>query len=225
VERIPRPGDGDGYRLRAQVMERASKTIGELSPQEIRELVRQKYSEVALHPRSKFKFRVGSRYAYDLGYPVDAMDTVPEVLAESFTGVSSFLARSEQFAEGETILELGTGGGLDTALLARRVGPSGRVLGLDLSLGMAVKANAGLGALGLSNGYSLQAEAERIPLPDGSMDWVVSNGIFNLSPEKKEILAEMHRVLKPGGRVLCSEIVLKQDPAPEQRNNEEDWFK
>ena len=90
---------------------------------------------------------------------------------------------------------------------------------------MAAKADAGLRALGLSNSFSLQGEAEKLPLPDGSMDWVVSNGIFNLSPEKEKILSEMLRVLKPGGRVLCSEIVLRQEPTPEQRNNEDDWFK
>ena len=209
----------------SRVMKTKAKTIGELSPQEIRWLVREKYAEVARNPLSKFKFRVGKDYAFDIGYSVETVDSFPGTLPESFTGVSSFLARFEQFAEGESILELGSGAGLDTALLADKVGSSGKVLGLDLSREMASKASAGLQALAVSNGYSIQAQAEEIPLPANSMDWVVSNGIFNLSPEKRKILDEIQRVLKPGGRVLCSELVLQHDPTPEQRDNEDDWFK
>jgi ubiquinone/menaquinone biosynthesis C-methylase UbiE len=99
------------------------------------------------------------------------------------------------------------------------------VIGLDLSLAMASKAAAGLRSLGVSNARVLQAQAEEIPLPDSSADWVVSNGIFNLSPEKERILKEIHRVLKPQGRLVCSEIVLPRDPTPEERNNQDDWFK
>ncbi|MBI3016200.1 MAG: methyltransferase domain-containing protein [Candidatus Tectomicrobia bacterium] len=206
-------------------MEAAIKMIGELSSGEIRELVRGKYSEVALNSTSKYKFRVGKQYALDLGYAAGEIESFPEMLAESFTGVSSYLARCGEFAPGEVILELGAGGGLDTALLARKVGPSGKVIGIDLSLAMVRKAVTGLGRLGLPNVRCVQALAEELPLPDSSVDWVVSNGIFNLSPEKERILEEVHRVLKPRGRVLCSEIVLQREPSLEERFHEEDWFK
>ena len=92
-------------------MQSATKAIGKLSPIEIRELVRAKYSEVALDPQSKYKFRVGRQYALDLGYPIQEIDSVPEVLADSFTGVSSYLAHCDEFAPGDFILELGSGGG------------------------------------------------------------------------------------------------------------------
>jgi SAM-dependent methyltransferase len=203
----------------------STKTIGELSAQEIRGLVRGKYSEVALHPQSGFKFRVGKAYALDIGYPADTMDGPREVMAESFTGVSSFLAHFEDFSAGEVILELGSGAGLDTASLARKVGTDGKVIGLDLSLAMIRKATGALGELDVSQARCCQAQAEDLPLPDSSVDWVVSNGIFNLSPEKERILNEIHRVLKPEGRVLCSEIVLNRDPTPEERDNADDWFK
>ena len=206
-------------------MEATPKTIGNYSPAEIRELVRSKYSEVALSPRLKYKFRVGREYALDLGYPAQWIHSLPERMAEAFTGVSSFLARFENFTPGDVILELGSGGGLDTALLAKRLGASTKVVGVDLSLDMVRRAARSLGELELPHVYYTQAVVEELPVRDNSVDWVVSNGIFNLSPEKERILSEIHRVLKPKGHVLCSEIVLYQEPSPEERLNEDDWFK
>jgi arsenite methyltransferase len=199
--------------------------IGELSAAEIRELVREKYSEVAFNPGTKYRFRVGHQYALDLGYRQNETKDLPKVLIESFTGVSSYLARFQEFQPGETVLELGSGGGLDTALLARKVGCSGKVIGLDLSLPMLQRAATGSKQVGISQVYFNQALAEELPIESGSADWVVSNGIFNLSPEKERILEEIHRVLKPGGRLLCSEIVLQRQPTNEERLNEDDWFK
>src|SRR6266508_5933651 len=115
-------------------MEATPKTIGDYSPAEIRELVRCKYSEVALSPRSKYKFRVGREYALDLGYPAQRIHGLPETMAAAFTGVSSFLARFEDFTPADVILELGSGGGLDTALLAEKLGASTKIIGVDLSL-------------------------------------------------------------------------------------------
>ncbi len=206
-------------------MDTISKSIGELSAREIRGLVRNKYSEVALHPNSKHRFRVGKNYAVELGYPQQVPGSLSERLAEAFTGVSSYLSRFERFDKGAVVLELGSGGGLDTALLSQNVGPSGKVIGLDLSLTMAQRAVQSLAEVQASNVHCHQAIAEELPIRDSSVDWVVSNGIFNLSPEKEKILEEIYRVLKPGGRVLCSEIVLHREPTPEERFNEDDWFK
>jgi len=206
-------------------MEMTHRPIGELSAAEIRELVREKYSEVALDPVTKYRFRVGHQYALDLGYPKNETENLPKILIESFTGVSSYLARFQEFQPGETVLELGSGGGLDTTLLARKVGCSGKVIGFDLSLAMLQKAATGSKQVGISQVHFNQALAEELPIASSSVDWVVSNGIFNLSPEKERILEEIHRVLKPGGRVLCSEIVLQRQPTNEERLNEDDWFK
>jgi arsenite methyltransferase len=201
------------------------KNIADYSPKEIRELVSCKYSQVALKPGAKYKFRVGREYALDLGYPAARIHTLPEEMAEAFTGVSSFLSRFEDFNPGEVVLELGSGGGFDTALLARGLGPMTKVIGVDLSLEMIRRAARSLADLELPNVSATQAAAEELPVCDNSVDWVVSNGIFNLSPEKDKILSEIHRVLRPNGRVLCSEIVLYQEPSPEERLNEDDWFK
>ena len=206
-------------------MEATPKTIRDYSPAQIRELVRCKYSEVALSPNSKYKFRVGCEYALDLGYLTPSIHPLPERMTEAFTGVSSFLSRFDDFTPADVILELGSGGGLDTALLAKRLGASTKIIGVDLSLNMVQRAVRSLGELELSHVYYTQAMAEELPVRDNSVDWVVSNGIFNLSPEKENILAEIHRVLKPKGHVLCSEIVLYQEPSSEERLNEDDWFK
>jgi len=206
-------------------MEKTRRLIGELSAAEIRELVRKKYSEVALHPATKYRFRVGHQYALDLGYQQSETKGLPKVLIESFTGVSSYLARFQEFQPGETVLELGSGGGLDTALLARKVGCAGKVIGLDFSLAMLQRSATGSKQAGISRVYFNQALAEELPIASGSVDWVVSNGIFNLSPDKERIVEEIHRVLRPGGRVLCSEIVLQREPTIEERLNEDDWFR
>ena len=206
-------------------MEKTRRPIGELSAAEIRELVRKKYSEVALHPATKYRFRVGHQYALDLGYQQSETKGLPKVLIESFTGVSSYLARFQEFQPGETVLELGSGGGLDTALLARKVGCAGKIIGLDFSLAMLQRSATGSKQAGISRVYFNQALAEELPIASGSVDSVVSNGIFNLSPDKERIVEEIHRVLRPGGRVLCSEIVLQRQPTIEERLNEDDWFK
>jgi arsenite methyltransferase len=206
-------------------MEATLKTIGDYTAAEIRELVRCKYSDVSLSPGLMYKFRVGYEYALDLGYPTQPIHGLPVTMAETFTGVSSFLSRFEDFAPGQTILELGSGGGLDSGLLAKKLGASTTIVGVDLSLDMVRRATRSLVETELSNVYYTQAAAEEMPLSDNSIDWVVSNGIFNLSPEKERILSEIHRVLKPKGHVLCSEIVLYQEPSAEERLNEDDWFK
>jgi len=206
-------------------MEGTAKTLAEMTPGEIRRLVCDKYSEVATTPRSKYKFRVGRDYALDLGYAREELESLPDTVTDAFTGVSPFLARFQELKSGEVILELGCGGGLDTSLIAQRVASSAKVIGLDLSFAMLQRAAHSLNGRNSSHVSFNQGLAEQLPLRDDSVDWVVSNGIFNLSPEKENILAEIHRVLKPKGHVLCSEIVLYQEPSPEERLDEDDWFK
>src|SRR5262249_62122182 len=113
-------------------MEMTHRPIGELSAAEIRGLVREKYSEVAFHPLTKYRFRVGHQYALDLGYQQNDTRDLPKVLIESFTGVSSYLARFQEFQPGETVLDLDSGGGVDTAFLARKGCCTERVIELSL---------------------------------------------------------------------------------------------
>jgi arsenite methyltransferase len=200
------------------------KKIAEMTPGEIRQLVAEKYAEVAQAPRARYKFRVGAEYARDLGYPAPLLRALPPALSEAFTGVSASLVALSEAKPGETILELGCGGGLDTLLLAEHVGPQGQVIGVDCASPMLDRARANLQQLGHTNVTFFHAPAERLPLTNNSVDCVVSNGIFNLSADKDAIFAEIRRVLKPGGRTVNAEIVLRTEPTQAERDNQEDWF-
>jgi arsenite methyltransferase len=200
------------------------KKIRAMTPQEIRQLVAEKYTEVAQAPHNPYKFRVGTAYARDLGYSVTLLNRLPPALGEAFTGVSASLVALSEAKPGETILELGCGGGLDTALLAERVGAEGRVIGIDCAELMLERARTNLRQLGYTNVVLLHTPAESLPVADNSMDCVVSNGIFNLSADKDVIFAEIRRVLKPSGRTVNAEIVLRTEPTQAERDSQEDWF-
>src|SRR2546425_8988345 len=155
------------------------KKIGELTPAEIRRVVANKYATVAQAPQARYKFRVGSAYARDLGYPVTLIASLPAALSEAFTGVSASLIALSEVKPGETVLELGCGGGLDTVLLAQRGGPQGQGIGMDRARPMLERAHVNLRPLGCSNRALACAPAEWLPLADQSVDCVVSNCLCN----------------------------------------------
>jgi arsenite methyltransferase len=126
---------------------------------------------------------------------------------------------------GETVLDLGCGGGLDLALAARAVGPTGRAIGVDMAEPMVERATATMSALGFDWAEARLGYAEALPVPDESIDCVVANGILNLSPDKSAVLAEVVRVLKPGGRFVLAETTLRHELAPGSVQDLEDWFR
>lgn len=128
-----------------------------------------------------------------------------------------------QIAPGETVLDLGSGGGIDVLLSARRVGPSGKVYGLDMTDEMLELARANQAKAGVTNVEFLKGDIEHIPLPDNSVDLIISNCVINLSPNKDLVLAEAFRVLKPGGRLAVSDIVVRGALPAEIRRNIELW--
>jgi SAM-dependent methyltransferase len=125
--------------------------------------------------------------------------------------------------EGETVLDLGSGGGGDVLLSARRVGPTGRVYGLDMTDEMLDLARRNIAEAGATNVELRKGHIEQIPLSDASVDVVISNCVINLSVDKPAVFAQMHRVLRPGGRVGVSDIVADDDLTPEQRAERGDW--
>ena len=125
--------------------------------------------------------------------------------------------------DGETVLDLGSGGGIDVLLSAKRVGPTGKVFGLDMTDEMLALANDNKRKAGAENVEFLKGEIENIPLPDDSVDVIISNCVINLSADKARVLREAFRVLKPGGRFAVSDVVVRGDTPPEVRRNMELW--
>jgi arsenite methyltransferase len=129
-----------------------------------------------------------------------------------------------QLSEGETVLDLGSGGGIDVLLSAKRVGTTGKVYGLDMTDEMLALANENKRRAGAENVEFLKGEIESIPLPDNSVDVIISNCVINLSADKAQVLREAFRVLKPGGRFAVSDVVVRGETPPEVRRNMELWI-
>jgi arsenite methyltransferase len=150
--------------------------------------------------------------AYKL-YSEDELAQVPRSAIEGALGVGNHL-RFANIEPGQTVLDLGCGAGIDTILAAQRTGPLGRVIGLDFLPEMLERTESAAAKTGLDNVETLEAEMEAIPLPDASVDQVISNGVINLSPRKARVLAECARVLRPGGRFWASDLTIVEDQLP-----------
>jgi arsenite methyltransferase len=150
--------------------------------------------------------------AYKL-YSAEELALVPRSTIEGALGVGNHL-RFAKIEEGETILDLGCGAGIDSVLAARRTGPSGRVIALDFLQEMLERTAAAAVEAGLTNVETLEAEMEAIPLADESVDHVISNGVINLSARKRRVLAECARVLHPGGRLSLSDLTVGDEELP-----------
>jgi SAM-dependent methyltransferase len=189
----------------------------------LREGVREAYSAAARRPRGEHPFPVGREFAESLGYPRSVLDDLPEPAVEAFAGVSNVSVLAT-LTHGATVLDLGCGAGLDSLIAAQRVAPPGRVVGIDFSAAMLVRANGAVRTSGARNIVLARAAAERLPLSDGSIDVALLNGMFNLNPARTEIFGELARVVAPEGVVYAAELILKE-PLPEAvRADEASWF-
>ena len=163
------------------------------------------YQEVADKPESTFHFFHGREAAELFAYAPEWLDRAPTGAVASFAGVGNPHERSN-LQPGETVLDLGSGAGLDALIAGWQVGPTGRVIGVDLNPAMCVKAQAHAATTGMRM-ECRQGPMEDIPLPDASADVVISNGVINLSFRKRRVVEEIFRVLRPGGRISVTDIV------------------
>ncbi len=179
----------------------------------LREEVRKKYREVAASPTAEFHFHTGRAHALRMGYPASPLDQLPEEATEAFAGVANpfywGLPR-----EGEKVVDLGSGAGMDSFLAALSVGPQGRVIGVDMTTEMVDRASKLARQLDLDNVEFRQGFIEKLPIEDGWADVVISNGVINLCPDKLGVYKEVHRILKPGGRITIADICVER-PVPE----------
>lgn len=163
------------------------------------------YQDVADHPENEFHFYHGREAAELFGYESAWLDRAPAGAVASFAGVGNPHLRSE-IQTGEVVLDLGSGAGLDAIIATWATGPAGRVIGVDLNPGMCLKAQAHAESTG-SRMECYQGRMEAIPLPDASVDVVISNGVINLSFQKRKVIEELFRVVKPAGRLSFTDIV------------------
>lgn len=192
-------------------------------PEKLRRGVRESYSGAAINPRGHHPFPVGDDFAASLGYPRELLAAIPARSRDSFVGVANVSVFAE-LPVGATVLDIGCGAGLDSLIAARRVGPTGRVTGLDFSPAMLALAEQSAAESGLSNLKFICGEAERLPLADRSVDIVLVNGIFNLNPDRNAVFREINRVTRPGGMVYAAELVLTGPLKRRKLRKVDDWF-
>ena len=176
----------------------------------LRNAIKDEYKEVAEHPDRGFHFHTGRRLTGIVGYRDEWFDGVSELAIASFAGTGNPFAMGE-LAAGERVVDVGSGGGIDSLVAARMVGSSGQVIGVDMTPAMLDKARAAAADSGMSNVEFREAYMEELPVEDGWADVVISNGVLNLTPDKQKVLGEMFRVLRPGGRLQIGDIMVSRE--------------
>lgn len=177
------------------------------SPDKIIAAVKDMYTAVATAPGAPYHFPVGRDACRLLGYPDDMLGELPEAALESFAGVG-YPFRSGSIRPGDAVLDVGSGSGTDALIASRFVGPQGRVWALDMTPAMIAKLRELVARQGIRNIEVIEGSAEQIPLADASVDVITSNGVLNLVPDKRRAVAEMFRVLRPGGRLQIADVVI-----------------
>ena len=188
----------------------------------LRREIQEKYTEVASSPELTFHFHHGLPLAKILEYPEKLLAGLPPEAVESFAGVGNPFSLGE-IAPGDTVLDIGSGCGFDCMVAGKLVGPTGKVIGVDMTDAMLKRARKTSERLGLTQVEFKKGFAEELPVPDDSVDVVISNGVINLTPDKYAVFKEVFRVLKPGGRLHLADIVVYKQVPDEAKENVDLW--
>ena len=188
----------------------------------LRDEIRRTYTDVSTDQDEQFIFPTGRAWAQELGYTEPELERVPDAAVESFAGVANHwvLGRVEP---GAVVLDLGCGAGTDLLIAAQMTGPTGRVIGVDMTSAMLDRARASADAMGLDNVAVHEALIESLPLADASVDAVISNGVIDLVPDKDAVLDEIDRVLRPGGRLQLADVVIHREVSEDARKRIDLW--
>ena len=188
----------------------------------LRSEIEKTYTQVSTEPAKDFVFPTGRSWAEDLGYPQPELSRVPEATVQSFAGVANphSLGRIE---EGATVLDLGCGAGTDMLIAAQMVGPSGKVIGVDMTPSMLARARASAEEMGLANVELHESLIESLPVDDESIDVVISNGVIDLVPDKPAVFGEIDRVLRPGGRLQIADVIIHTEVSEDARDRIDLW--
>ena len=188
----------------------------------LRKAIQDEYKEVAEDPGKGFHFHTGRSLTKIVGYKDEWLEGVSESAIEPFAGTGNPFAMGE-LARGEKVVDIGSGGGIDSLVAARMVGAKGEVVGIDMTPAMLEKARAAAAESGIDNVEFREAYMEEIPVPDGWADVVISNGVLNLTPDKQKTLGEMFRVLRPGGRLQIGDILVSREVSNEAKQKIDLW--
>ena len=188
----------------------------------LRSEIRKTYTDVSIDQEQEFIFPTGRAWAQELGYPEPELSRVPDATVESFAGVANhwLLGRAEP---GDVVLDLGCGAGTDLLIAAQMTGPGGRVVGVDMTSAMLERAAASAREMGLDTVEVHESLIEALPLEDGSVDLVISNGVIDLVPDKDAVLDEIDRVLRPGGRLQLADVVIHKEVSEDARARIDLW--
>jgi SAM-dependent methyltransferase len=180
-----------------------------IDPDVLREEIRKEYRVVATDPQRGFHFHTGRKLASIVGYEDAWLDGLPESAIESFAGTGNPFSLG-RIAEGERVIDLGCGAGIDSLIAAGMTGPQGNVIGIDLTPEMVDKARRGAQETDLPQARFEVGRLEEVPVEDGWADVVISNGVLNLAPDKEAAFTEIRRILRPGGRIQIGDIIVRK---------------
>ena len=206
----------------AQPVPNAARLIPGLDVESLRLAIQEEYATVATEPERGFHFHTGRRLAALLGYEEEWLAGVPEPTIASFAGTGNPFSLGA-LQPGERVVDVGSGAGIDSLIAAHMVGPTGYVIGVDMTPAMLEKARASAVEAGVDNVEFCHGLAENLPVPDEWADVVISNGVLNLFPDKSAGLREMARVLKPGGRLQIGDILVEKAVPEGAKKNIDLW--